>query len=121
MVTDRELLVMVAFLPPDLHLCHVVRHLGVTVLAVDPFADRCELVGYLRRNLTDVELDWLVRAFGWPPGMVPMEWLEEVGPMLFRSPSGTPPTTPPPETARQRPAPGVLRPRAGRARESTTE
>jgi hypothetical protein len=52
-----------------------------TLITVNVWADRYDLLRSLHEHLDVEELDIIREAFGWPAGMVPTAWLEEKGPI----------------------------------------
>ena len=66
--TDRaECRLTIRPLPLDCRPALVVRHNGVTVMAVDPTATRLEMMGWTADNLTEAELTIYRTAYGEPP------------------------------------------------------
>jgi hypothetical protein len=52
-----------------------------TLICVDVWADRYDLLRSLHEYLDVEELGIVREAFGWPEAMVPIGWLDEVGPI----------------------------------------
>lgn len=65
--------VVIAVLPPGPLLCRVVRHLGITVLTVDPRATKLEVHDYCAQMLTRAENNRLREACGQPACGQPMD------------------------------------------------
>jgi hypothetical protein len=51
----------------------VVRHLGVTLLAIDPRSSRAEVARWTPENMTIAERDVLRAAYGQPPVGEPLD------------------------------------------------
>lgn len=81
-------------LPSDCQPILVVRKLGTVVVVVHVWADRHDVVRAMRAELTDDEFDGFAEALGWPAGMVPTAWLEEVGPLAVPERLWLPPPVP---------------------------
>ncbi len=52
-----------------------------TLIRVDLWADRYDLLRFLHTQLHPGEFNTIREAFGWPERMVPTAWLEEAGPI----------------------------------------
>ena len=52
-----------------------------TIVAFHVWADRYDLLRFLRATLTEQEYRALRDGFGWSAGTVPLSWLEEAGPV----------------------------------------
>lgn len=92
-------------LAPSCRPCHVTRHDGLVLLAVQPGVPRFEIVKWCVDNLTDAEQNAYRAAYGQPPVDQPIDdWLME-GVTLCHVP----------ESLRTRGAPAVQGQRSGRA------
>lgn len=71
--------VQIRFLPEACRPAHVVRHLGITLIAVDPRSTRLEVVAWGVDNLTVEENNDARRSYGEPPVGEPIddEWMND--------------------------------------------